>query len=65
MYQDAFPEEYPGMTPPRQEPLKIELEGCTKPVSKPVYCPQQSIDELKVQMDLPLDKELIRPSVSP
>jgi acetylornithine deacetylase/succinyl-diaminopimelate desuccinylase-like protein len=39
-YQDVFPKEYPGMSPPRQVELKIELAEDAKPVSKPVTsCP--------------------------
>jgi hypothetical protein len=36
-YQNVFPEEHPGMPPPRQAELKIELEEGAKPFSKPVY----------------------------
>jgi hypothetical protein len=46
--QDVFPEEHPGMPPPRQLKLKIELEEGAKPVSKPEYklSPAEQ-DELK------------------
>jgi RNase H-like domain found in reverse transcriptase len=50
-YQDVFAEEYPGMPPPRQVELKIELEEGTKPVSRPVY--KLSLveqDELKARL---------------
>jgi hypothetical protein len=36
-YQDVFPEERPGIPPPRQVELKIELEEGAKPVSKLMY----------------------------
>jgi hypothetical protein len=62
-YQDVFPEERPRI-PPRQVELKIELEEGAKPVSKPVYklSPTEQ-DELKAQIELLLEKGLIRPSV--
>jgi Reverse transcriptase (RNA-dependent DNA polymerase) len=46
--------------------LKIELKEGAKPVSKPVYklSPAEQ-DELKAQIELLLEKGLIRPSVSP
>jgi Reverse transcriptase (RNA-dependent DNA polymerase) len=63
-YQDVLPEEYPGMSPPRQVELKIELEEGANPVSKPVYklSPAEQ-DELKAQIELLLEKGLIRLSV--
>jgi hypothetical protein len=65
-YQDVFPEEHPGIPPPRQVELKIELEEGAKPVSKPVYklSPAEK-DELKAQTELLLENGLICPSVSP
>jgi hypothetical protein len=65
-YQDLFPEEHPRMPPPRQMELKIEVGEGAKPVSKPVYklSPAEQ-DELKAQIELLLEKGLIRPSVSP
>jgi hypothetical protein len=64
--QYVFPEEHPGMRPPRQVELKIELEEGAKPVSKPVYklSPAEQ-DELKAQIEVLLERGLIRPSVSP
>jgi hypothetical protein len=49
----VFPEEHPGMPPPRQVELKIELEEGAKPVLKPVYklSPAEQ-DELKAQIEL-------------
>jgi hypothetical protein len=65
-YKDVFPEEHPGMSPPLQVELKIELKEGAKPVPKPVYkvSPAEQ-DELKAQIELLLEKGLIRPSVSP
>jgi hypothetical protein len=47
-YQDVFVEEHPGMHPPRQVELQIELEERATPVSKPVFklSPAEQ-DELK------------------
>jgi Reverse transcriptase (RNA-dependent DNA polymerase)/RNase H-like domain found in reverse transcriptase len=65
-YQDVFPEEHPGMPLPHQVELKIELDEGAKPVSKPVHklSPAEQ-DELKAQIELLLEKGLIRPSMSP
>jgi hypothetical protein len=65
-YQNVLPEEHPGMPPPRQVELKIELEEGAKPLSKPVYklSPAEQ-DDLKAQIESLLEKGLIRPSLSP
>jgi hypothetical protein len=65
-YDDVFPEEHPGMRPRRSVELKIELKEGAEPVSKPVYrLPPAEQNELKSQIELLLEKGLIRPSVSP
>jgi hypothetical protein len=66
VFPDAFPEEHPGMPPRRNVELKIELKEGAEPVSKPVYrfSPAEQ-NELKSQIELLLEKGLIRPSVSP
>jgi Reverse transcriptase (RNA-dependent DNA polymerase) len=54
------------MPPRRGVELKIELKEGAEPVSKPVYrlSPAEQ-NELKSQIEILLEKELIRPSVSP
>jgi Reverse transcriptase (RNA-dependent DNA polymerase) len=61
-----FLEEHPGMPPRRSVELKIELKEGAEPVSKLVYrlAPAEQ-NELKSQMELLLEKGLIRLSVSP
>jgi RNase H-like domain found in reverse transcriptase/Reverse transcriptase (RNA-dependent DNA polymerase) len=65
-YDDVFPEEHTGMPPRRNVELKIELKEGEEPVSKLVYrfSPAEQ-NELKSQIELLLEKGLIRPSASP
>ncbi|KAA0065876.1 gag-protease polyprotein [Cucumis melo var. makuwa] len=65
-YPDVFPDELPGLSPPREIDFTIELEPDTAPISRAPYrMAPAELKELKVQLQELLDKGFIRPSVSP
>ncbi|KAL4028493.1 hypothetical protein IC575_011690 [Cucumis melo] len=65
-YPDVFPDELPGLPPPREVDFAIELEPGTAPISRAPYrMAPAELKELKVQDQELLDKGFIRPSVSP
>ncbi|KAA0061201.1 pol protein [Cucumis melo var. makuwa] len=65
-YPDVFPDELPGLPPPREVDFAIELESGTTPISRAPYrMAPAELKELKVQLQELLDKGFIRPSVSP
>ncbi|KAL4021527.1 hypothetical protein IC575_020329 [Cucumis melo] len=65
-YPDVFPDELPGLPPPREVDFAIELEPGTAPISRATYrMAPAELKELKVQLQELLDKGFIRPSVSP
>ncbi|KAL4026723.1 hypothetical protein IC575_015162 [Cucumis melo] len=65
-YPDVFPDELPGLLPPREVDFAIELESGTAPISRAPYrMAPAELKELKVQLQELLDKGFIRPSVSP
>ncbi|KAA0035151.1 ty3-gypsy retrotransposon protein [Cucumis melo var. makuwa] len=65
-YPDVFPDELPGLSPPREIDFAIELEPGTAPISRaPYIMAPVELKELKVQLQELLDKGFIRPSVSP
>ncbi|TYK03711.1 ty3-gypsy retrotransposon protein [Cucumis melo var. makuwa] len=65
-YPDVFPDELPGLSPPREIDFAIELEPDTASISRAPYrMAPVELKELKVQLQELLDKGFIRPSVSP
>ncbi|KAL0539757.1 hypothetical protein IC582_023973 [Cucumis melo] len=65
-YPNIFPNELPGLPPPREIDFAIELEQGTAPISRAPYrIALAELKELKVQLQELLDKGFIRPSVSP
>ncbi|KAL4013812.1 hypothetical protein IC575_025996 [Cucumis melo] len=65
-YPDVFPDELPGLPPPREVDFAIELEPGTAPISRAPYrMAPAELKEFKVQLQELLDKGFIRPSVSP
>ncbi|KAL0534153.1 hypothetical protein IC582_028437 [Cucumis melo] len=65
-YPDVFPDELPGLPPPREVDFAIELEPGTAPISRAPYrMAPAELKELKVQLQELLDKGFIRPSVAP
>ena len=65
-YEDVFPEELPGLPPPREIEFSIELVPGTQPISIPPYrMAPAEMRELKSQLQELTDKGFIRPSTSP
>ncbi|KAA0063443.1 Retrotransposable element Tf2 [Cucumis melo var. makuwa] len=65
-YPDVFPDELPGLLPPREIDFPIDLKPGTAPISRASYIMALAeLKELKVQLQELLDKGFIRPSVSP
>eukprot|EP00253_Pinus_taeda_P021984 PITA_21984 len=65
-FTDVFPEEIPGPPPRRNIDFTIELVPGAAPVSRAPYRMSiPELTELKMQLQELLDKEYIRPSVSP
>ncbi|KAL4017102.1 hypothetical protein IC575_024776 [Cucumis melo] len=65
-YPDVFPDELPGLPPPREINFAIELESGTASISRAPYrMAPAELKELKVQLQELLHKGFIRPSVSP
>eukprot|EP00253_Pinus_taeda_P011096 PITA_11096 len=65
-FADVFPEEIPGLPPKRNIDFTIELIPGAAPVSRAPYrMSVPELTELKMQLQELLDKNYIRPSVSP
>ena len=61
-----FPDELPGLPPPRDVDFRIELHSSTSPISMtPHRMAPVELQELKVQIQELLGKGFIRPSTSP
>ncbi|GKC83654.1 putative reverse transcriptase domain-containing protein, partial [Tanacetum coccineum] len=62
----VFPEELPGLPPPRQVEFRIDLVPGAEPVARAPYILAPSeMKELSVQLQELLEKRFIRPSSSP
>ena len=65
-FLDVFPEDLPELPPDRDVECAIEVILNTVPISKAPYrMAPVELAELKKQLQEYLDKELIRPSISP
>ena len=65
-FQDVFPEELPGLPPPRDVEFGIDLVPGTALISKAPYrMAPIELQELKNQLEEMIDRGFIRPSVSP
>ena len=65
-YEDVFPDELPGLLPPRDVDFRIELHPGTSPISMtPHRMAPVELQELKFQIQELLGKGFIRPSTSP
>ncbi|KAI3746537.1 hypothetical protein L6452_08971 [Arctium lappa] len=65
-FPEVFPEELPGLPPPRQVEFRIELVPGAAPVAKAPYrLAPSEMQELSEQLQELLDKGFIRPSSSP
>jgi len=65
-FADVFPEEIPGLPPKMDIDITIELVPRAAPVSRAPYrMSVPELTELKMQLQELLDKNYIRPSVSP
>ncbi|KAD7477238.1 hypothetical protein E3N88_00374 [Mikania micrantha] len=65
-YQDVFPDELPGIPPPREVEFRIDLIPGAAPVAKSPYrLAPSEMQELMKQLQELLDKGFIRPSFSP
>ncbi|KAD2393172.1 hypothetical protein E3N88_40149 [Mikania micrantha] len=65
-YPDAFPEDLPGLPPPRQVEFHIDFELGATPIAR-ASCrlAPSEMQELSNQLQELLDKSFIRPSYSP
>ena len=65
-FQDVYPDDLPGVPPPREIDFGIELEPYTKPISIPPYrMVPAKLKELKLQLEDRTNKGFIQPSISP
>ncbi|XP_017416566.1 uncharacterized protein LOC108327363 [Vigna angularis] len=65
-FPDVFPDEVPGLPPPREVEFTIDLVSTTGPVSiAPYRMSPAELVELKKQIEDLMDKQFIRPSASP
>ena len=65
-FSDVFPEEIPGLPPKQELDFTIELVPGAVPISKSPYRMNiLELNELKSQLKELIDKNYIRPSVSP
>nr|GEZ57329.1 hypothetical protein [Tanacetum cinerariifolium] len=65
-FSDVFPEDFPGLPPPRQVEFEIELVPGVAPVTRAPYrLAPSEIKELAKQLQELSDKGFIRPSSSP
>ncbi|KAA0051440.1 ty3-gypsy retrotransposon protein [Cucumis melo var. makuwa] len=61
-YPDVFPDELPGLPPPREIDFAIELEPGTAPISRAPYrMAPAELKELKVQLQELLEKRFVWP----
>ena len=65
-FPEVFPEDIPGLPPPREVEFSIELMPGTGPISiAPYRMSPLELSELKKQLEELLEKGFVRPSVSP
>jgi len=65
-YLDVFPEDVPGLPPQREIKFTIDLVPGSRPMSiAPYRMSPLELAKLKKQIEELLDKQFIRPSVSP
>ncbi len=65
-YPEVFPEDIPGLPPPREMEFAIDLVPGTGPISiAPYRMSPLELFELKKQLEELLEKGFVRPSVSP
>ncbi|XP_052736651.1 uncharacterized protein LOC128197860 [Vigna angularis] len=65
-FQDVFPEEIPGLPPMREVEFTIDLVTTAAPISvQPYRMAPAELVELKKQIEELMEKQFIRPSVSP
>ncbi|XP_017426237.1 uncharacterized protein LOC108334815 [Vigna angularis] len=65
-FPDVFPKEIPGLPPPREVEFTIDLVTTATPISvQPYRMSPAELSELKKQIEELMDKQFIRPSVSP
>ncbi|XP_052723068.1 uncharacterized protein LOC108318967 [Vigna angularis] len=65
-FPDVFPEEIPGLPPPREVKFTIDLVTMAAPISvQPYRMPPVELAELKTQIEELMDRQFIGPSVSP
>ncbi|GKD70628.1 putative reverse transcriptase domain-containing protein, partial [Tanacetum coccineum] len=65
-FPEVFPEEFPGLPPPRQVEFRIDLVSRAAPVARAQYrLAPSEMRELSVQLQELLEKGFIRPSSSP
>ncbi|GJU39067.1 putative reverse transcriptase domain-containing protein [Tanacetum coccineum] len=65
-FPEVFPEELPGLPPPRQVEFRIDLVSGVAPVTRASYrLAPSEMKELSVQLQELLEKGFIRPSLSP
>lgn len=65
-YLDVFPDDLPGLPPKRRVEFIIDLVTRTTTTSMAPYrLAPMALTELKVQLQVLLDKDFIKPSVSP
>ncbi|GKA50117.1 putative reverse transcriptase domain-containing protein [Tanacetum coccineum] len=65
-FPEVFPEELPGLPPPRQVEFRIDLVSGAAPVARvPYRLAPSKMKELSVQLQELLEKGFIRPSSSP
>jgi len=65
-FSDVFPEDVPGLPPPREIEFSIDLVPGAGPISiTPYKMAPAELVELKKQIEKLLEKQFIRPSVSP
>ncbi|XP_017428965.1 uncharacterized protein LOC108337039 [Vigna angularis] len=65
-FLDVFPEEIPGLPPPREVEFSIDIVSGAGPISiAPYRMAPAELADLKKQIEELLEKQFIRPSVSP
>ncbi|GJR21684.1 putative reverse transcriptase domain-containing protein [Tanacetum coccineum] len=65
-FPEVFPDELPGLPPPRQVEFRIDLIPGAAPVARaPYHLAPSEIKELSKQLQVLLEKGFIRPSSSP
>ncbi|GJW04459.1 putative reverse transcriptase domain-containing protein [Tanacetum coccineum] len=65
-FPEVFPEELPGLPPPRQVEFRIDLVPGAAPLARASYrLAPSKMKELSVQLQELLEKGFIRPSLSP